>query len=166
MISIRYSIPPPLISRYTSVISEATGFNYIAIRRHIAGFNPYFLEGSDRPVIQSATLRSRFQSTLPRRERRLIALDRTPEHKFQSTLPRRERPESLRMLPNPFGFNPRSREGSDDIPAPRLLPEGRFNPRSREGSDKNEIEEVEDFIVSIHAPAKGATDQADCAAPG
>ena len=100
-----------------------------------------------------------FQSTLPRRERRFIRkIWEQQQKKFQSTLPRRERPESLRMLPNPFGFNPRSREGSDDIPAPRLLPEGRFNPRSREGSDKNEIEEVEDFIVSIHAPAKGATE--------
>lgn len=69
MISIRYSIPPPLISRYTSVISEATGFNYIAIRRHIVGFNPCFLERSDNPLLVCSRYTLSFQSTLPRRER-------------------------------------------------------------------------------------------------
>lgn len=69
MISIRYSIPPPLISRYTSVISEATGFNYIAIRRHIVGFNPCFLEGRDYRCKTAKLISKPFQSTLPRRER-------------------------------------------------------------------------------------------------
>ena len=150
------------------MISEATGFNYIAIRRHIAGFNPYFLEGSDRPVIQSATLRSRFQSTLPRRERRWHGKTRW----------------------RGISFNPRSREGSDGISSgessgmfmfqstlprrERRVPYNAdptafigFNPRSREGSDKGKImDELSRWYVSIHAPAKGATDQADCAAPG
>ena len=34
-------------------------------------------------------------------------------------------------------FNPRSREGSDDIPGRRNIRRGNFNPRSREGSDSN-----------------------------
>ena len=33
-----------------------------------------------------------------------------------------------------------------------------FNPRSREGSDVEEPEEEEEIIISIHAPAKGATE--------
>ena len=54
-------------------------------------------------------------------------------------------------------FNPRSREGSD----PRLAPLSRtvvyFNPRSREGSDAEENAQSGVQLISIHAPAKGAT---------
>ena len=78
-----------------------------------------------------------------------------------------------------FGFNPRSREGSDNIYAGRpgsracfnpRSREGsdhaqrlhfrfpvRFNPRSREGSDAIKCVIVIVMSVSIHAPVKGAT---------
>ena len=65
---------------------------------------------------------------------------RTYRDKFQSTLPRRERQIFTvlvkRCKPN---FNPRSREGSDELPG-----------KMRIGS----------LRISIHAPAKGATDSA------
>ena len=54
-------------------------------------------------------------------------------------------------------FNPRSREGSDDMSVHKVRYHLNFNPRSREGSD------LEDFVkstihnISIHAPARGAT---------
>ena len=55
-------------------------------------------------------------------------------------------------------FNPRSREGSDDIysAAGSLLED--FNPRSREGSDffTTQVRYIVENI-SIHAPARGAT---------
>ena len=56
--------------------------------------------------------------------------------KFQSTLPRRER----RSVNNPIedaeiDFNPRSREGSDGRVAIGKKAYVNFNPRSREGSD-------------------------------
>ena len=76
-------------------------------------------------------------------------------------------------------FNPRSREGSDCIITAIQTSTINFNPRSREGSDKEQsyfASKVEDFnprsregsddtpaisrnqkIISIHAPAKGAT---------
>ena len=76
-------------------------------------------------------------------------------------------------------FNPRSREGSDSfyygnntqieqfqstLPRrERLLCDFtslcvcHFNPRSREGSDDDVVCAFEDFEISIHAPAKGAT---------
>ena len=54
---------------------------------------------------------------------------------FQSTLPRRER----RQKNNPL---------------PLIL---YFNPRSREGSDEDRITQKKALIISIHAPAKGAT---------
>ncbi len=54
---------------------------------------------------------------------------------FQSTLPRRERPRA--------------------VSSKSLLTD--FNPRSREGSDRTLLLNNFDIIISIHAPAKGAT---------
>ena len=79
-----------------------------------------------------------------------------------------------------MNFNPRSREGSDNnTPKNRMeqktifqstLPRrerqkyshlfsnvGNFNPRSREGSDYMTLDGVNVSRISIHAPAKGAT---------
>ena len=55
-------------------------------------------------------------------------------------------------------FNPRSRAGSDRLIKAFRHIIGGFNPRSRAGSDK-QAEAAEDFgqVVSIHAPARGAT---------
>ena len=99
---------------------------------------------------------------------------------FQSTLPRRERHvDSLICLPVVIisihapakgatlfravckiissNFNPRSREGSDPRYLLIRIRSQYFNPRSREGSDiMVQITSV-GIIISIHAPAKGAT---------
>ena len=54
-------------------------------------------------------------------------------------------------------FNSRSREGSDyGTHGRRRLP-ARFNSRSREGSDQRKLREIEGKLVSIRAPARGAT---------
>ena len=193
---------------------------------HSAGhFNPRSREGSDSssPLsgakhcgfqstlprrerrLRSAALECliRFQSTLPRRERRIQTNQKTQPYRFQSTLPRRERPSSgvTPHRPAPFqstlprrerhrqvytfpllyhNFNPRSREGSDTPCAVKRSAEkyfnprsregsdlcnvqltsnktGNFNPRSREGSDTKSVAKVMVMIISIHAPAKGAT---------
>ena len=58
---------------------------------------------------------------------------------------------------NCFNFNPRSREGSDDLPTRMARRFGNFNPRSREGSDLIKMVEFQQKRISIHAPAKGAT---------
>ncbi len=79
-----------------------------------------------------------FQSTHPRRVRRVVRLLTTPEARpFQSTHPRRVRPGmgSLHWLRTDC-FNPRTRAGCDDIRQPGY--EVRIG-------------------VSIHAPAQGAT---------
>ena len=60
-----------------------------------------------------------------------------------------------------FYFNPRSREGSDHLLENGHLTRDDFNPRSREGSDAawtNLQTGLAD--ISIHAPAKGATQAA------
>ena len=55
-------------------------------------------------------------------------------------------------------FNPRSREGSDTVCSPFVISSQYFNPRSREGSDLPSwcIWSMAS-IISIHAPARGAT---------
>ena len=99
---------------------------------------------------------------------------------FQSTLPRRERLRPTGIYGKISYFNPRSREGSDELDILCMLGLVYFNPRSREGSDKLKScrsssmisfqstlprRERRRFIlkipftdcISIHAPAKGAT---------
>ena len=77
---------------------------------------------------------------------------------FQSTLPRGERQHNHNVPGTHADFNPRSREGSDPkstVRSPVLLD---FNPRSREGSDKECINLNHILNISIHAPARGATE--------
>ena len=100
-------------------------------------FNPRSREGSDNPCFPPVLLPVQFQSTLPRRERRLL---------------------NQKVCLKKSYFNPRSREGSD---APLFLLSNRgknFNPRSREGSDKKSRSSYLLILISIHAPAKGATE--------
>ena len=80
----------------------------------------------------------------------------------------------------PENFNPRSRKGSDNIDGWDKREYYDFNPRSRKGSDSDmamtdmsdnafqstlpqgerrevRYSAIEEFIISIHAPARGAT---------
>ena len=78
-----------------------------------------------------------FQSTLPRGERLMLGGTYEHEKAFQSPLPRGERRIQVshcRRLPN-------------------------FNPRSREGSDGSRFLIAVVFPISIHAPARGATNR-------
>ena len=60
-------------------------------------------------------------------------------------------------------FNPRSREGSDSTTASRRSRDSHFNPRSREGSDPAPPRcRHLHHSISIHAPAKGATQDIVC----
>ena len=59
-------------------------------------------------------------------------------------------------------FNPRSREGSDCTVCDDRRHSGHFNPRSREGSDLADCIRLRRLaVISIHAPAKGATHTLD-----
>ena len=55
-------------------------------------------------------------------------------------------------------FNPRAREGRDRLQSPAGGQEDGFNPRAREGRDAGELVLSSLHLVSIHAPARGATD--------
>ena len=77
--------------------------------------------------------------------------------KFQSTLPRGERHHMDRIDDICKYFNPRSREGSDHPRRTFCREFTDFNPRSREGSDRCRRFVVKYPWISIHAPARGAT---------
>ena len=99
---------------------------------------------------------------------------------FQSTLPQRERHQGTTAVLGYWNFNPRSRKGSDHDgngesrggkdfnPRSRKGSDGQamgkrrtatyFNPRSRKGSDHTATPAQIFITISIHAPAKGATD--------
>ena len=54
-------------------------------------------------------------------------------------------------------FNPRPREGGDQGPYKPTYLLIYFNPRPREGGDKGHIADQQRQLISIHAPARGAT---------
>ena len=77
---------------------------------------------------------------------------------FQSTLPRRERRLWQDTDGNRVGsFNPRSREGSDPSTFTFPLDQGVSIHAPAKGATNALGFDFENFGVSIHAPAKGAT---------
>ena len=76
-----------------------------------------------------------FQSTLPREERRNISFSVINYLLFQSTLPREERQKCRVWLNN----------------------QRNFNPRSHERSDTSALHMYVIYVISIHAPTRGAT---------
>ena len=122
-----------------------------------------------------------FQSTLPRRERRLLRSLGYSERKFQSTLPRRERPDPLlpfsdhttvsihaptqgaTTLPGYFPvrsvrFNPRSHAGSDTIGRQTVLQLFSFNPRSHAGSDHKGLEKIQNASICFNPRSHAGSD--------
>ena len=77
---------------------------------------------------------------------------------FQSTLPRRERPNHYAICIILYYFNPRSREGSDGSSHDVYKTLCQFQstlPRRERQLDTSRIDD--NLLISIHAPAKGAT---------
>ena len=88
-------------------------------------------------------------------------------------------PTAFKLITYPIDFNPRSHTGSDNAQSPpskhnyifqSTLPHGErprdsektnqiqnFNPRSHTGSDITKCDELLFYIISIHAPTRGAT---------
>ena len=107
------------------------------ITDEVTHFNPRSREGSDTLaysalicicLFQSALPRGerlakvfrssmllKFQSALPRGERQISSLSQVVKKSFQSALPRGERLLRCKVSSAVFYFNPRSREGSDDM---------------------------------------------------
>ena len=133
---------------------ERPSWEILSVRRRY--FNPRSREGSD-PREELIASRCIISIHAPAKGPISAGAD-TAASLFQSTLPRRERQHFPHGWTRHLNFNPRSREGSD----PTLFPFfyfcfPYFNPRSREGSDQSCKHITASGIISIHAPAKGAT---------
>ena len=76
---------------------------------------------------------------------------------FQSTLPREERPISPRMFPNAFYFNPRSRERSDVVGDQKHGTNIISIHAPARGATLSKCDNIHSRYISIHAPARGAT---------
>ena len=100
---------------------------------------------------------SLFQSTLPRGERRRKQCTGNQHILFQSTLPRGERPELQINLFVSFGFQSTLPRGERLMVLHFHSIFINFNPRSREGSDIVSVDANTLRVISIHAPARGAT---------
>ena len=129
----------PSISFDISIHAPARGatWNRSFLYHAKTHFNPRSREGSDQKGTANVQRIRGFQSTLPRGERLCTGCMFQTAH---------------------ANFNPRSREGSDATSAWLLFPLNYFNPRSREGSDAIKLSFVAyQCLISIHAPARGAT---------
>ena len=123
----------------------------------------------------------RFQSTLPRRERQHPPFCKSKRGSISIHAPAKGA-TIFKIIKNTdcFYFNPRSREGSDRGRQRLSIKLYNFNPRSREGSDLLVLRVLTNHklfqstlprrerlrhggvvvalcVISIHAPAKGAT---------
>ena len=151
--------PPRQNTKQISIHAPAKGAtsNISAGSSLILDFNPRSREGSDSFCHNRNIKISKFQSTLPRRERRQQSLYSVKDLLFQSTLPRRERLYAIvcRMIYNLFQSTLPRRERPITFSSLSFLQN--FNPRSREGSDLADDYIYNMYCISIHAPAKGAT---------
>ena len=125
----------------------------------INNFNPRSRKGSDASKMDDLTDAIRFQSTLPQGERHVIRVDDVTSKPISIHAPARGATNKSIWSCKPIEyFNPRSRKGSDLELFYNKTTLDDFNPRSRKGSD--DIASSYPYamvIISIHAPARGAT---------
>ena len=116
--------------------------------------------GATNQTAAEINLQYAFQSTLPRGERREFGRFGSIFWAFQSTLPRGERPVGDMLHVNLGKFQSTLPRGErQQIPQESVHLVAYFNPRSREGSDSvSESWRTGAKYISIHAPARGATD--------
>ena len=120
-------------------------------------FNPRSYKRSDKQPFLIKRWMSTFQSTLLQEERHHRLILMISARIFQSTLLQEERLFYFHTSYSLSDFNPRSYKRSDG----NLLVNFRlflyFNPRSYKRSDVSVLHLFKTFIISIHAPTRGAT---------
>ena len=76
---------------------------------------------------------------------------------FQSTHPHGVRRQTRRLFPRLFCFNPRTHTGCDPTTSSTAGATASFNPRTHTGCDTIMVRPLQPWLVSIHAPTRGAT---------
>ena len=119
-------------------------------------FNPRSREGSDKFYRKTAKLKI-ISIHAPARGATLMINENALSLIFQSTLPRGERRSAWHTFNAVGNFNPRSREGSDStFLKMRTLVLISIHAPAR-GATTTNIHSTTAFNISIHAPARGAT---------
>ena len=137
------------------------GSDYIQLFKYgfVSDFNPRSRVGSDKIGSCGRRHSWRFQSTLPRGERLVAEYDIRNGTEISIHAPAWGATKKGAAEPQKVkNFNPRSRVGSDQNAHGNVSGKMYFNPRSRVGSDKAGCNISSRDIISIHAPAWGATD--------
>ena len=127
-------------------------------QRSPSHFNPRSREGSDASVIVYTIILMAFQSTLPRRERQTTPASRPSAAAFQSTLPRRERHNFHFSTTPTLQFQstlPRRERHTYAVTGSVLVEFQSTLPRRERRAGGWLVPAVK--VISIHAPAKGAT---------
>ena len=128
-------LPTPQLNVFQSTLPRGERQKYSRKIPYLVDFNPRSHEGSDQGWFRVWLTRKIFQSTLPRGERQAV----------------------LAIIKPHINFNPRSHEGSDLHWCIQWSQGSYFNPRSHEGSDKSTPARYPIWLISIHAPTRGAT---------
>ena len=106
-----------------------------SVSRIVLNFNPRSHEGSDFTAGIKRQDPGNFNPRSHEGSDKFCHVFVAGFHKFQSTLPRRERRPVHPVGFRSNDFNPRSHEGSDVPPLQKIGGKNYFNPRSHEGSD-------------------------------
>ena len=102
----------------------------------------------------------KFQSTHPHGVRQAAASPALCEHRVSIHAPTRGATTIRQpMLLQTFCFNPRTHTGCDASCCPSKAKVFGFNPRTHTGCDLRAAQAKQKFLVSIHAPTRGATSQ-------
>ena len=127
-------------------------------RQTASCFNPRARTGRDQVPAAIAAAGQQFQSTRPHRARPRAGIVRSIEDVFQSTRPHRARPIAHLSVGAATGFNPRARTGRDDDSlAVRCKLRTFQSTRPHRARQHVATSFRAAGIVSIHAPAQGAT---------
>ena len=128
---------------------------HAALDYELEHFNPRSREGSDFQLRTVIFHQASFQSTLPRGERPCTGSDDHGADRFQSTLPRGERQSGERKPPSYVLFQSTLPRGERLRCSPVVSRIRLFDPNiSNEDGDYKEYRVP---VISIHAPARGAT---------
>ena len=128
-----------------------------SIKKFFQNFNPRSHERSDVQLVSGLHFHLYFNPRSHERSDRTKDDEYVIRKKFQSTLPREERRYNLGFSEMEWDFNPRSHERSDRDIRPLFPDMVYFNPRSHERSDCDVVVPFVIYAISIHAPTRGAT---------
>ena len=149
-----------LRSTHISIHAPAKGATtYVFAKlRQVLHFNPRSREGSDNSRAINPRMIERFQSTLPRRERPAVTGYRSRKNRFQSTLPRRERRPSRIARTISVLFQSTLPRRERHILFLQYFLDCVFQSTLPRRERRQRVNVVDKLIrISIHAPAKGAT---------